>query len=385
MSIKTVAKTNWFPVFRAGTHTDSAGVTRQWSEHDIDKIVELNSSRLQDVPAVVGHPQTNDPAYGWLGGLKKVMVDGTAHLFACLSDAVAEFVDAVDAGMYKHVSLSLDPDLATLRHIGFLGAAAPAVEGLGPVRFSADCGEGVIVEFAAPDKQWRLKSVLRTFANAFQRVREFLVDKYDVDTANNVIGPDAMGWVAEDIGKIETAGAAFAAPASHSATGDPMDEQLKQENEALKAKVAEFSEKADRAVALEEENAQLKASADAAARAQRRAEFSTFVESLVKGGRLLPAQFDVAVGLLEHVHAAEPVQFSAEATATPLDALMGLLKSYPEQSQFSRVADKRTAGGAPDNADAMDIAQRATEYQAQQRQKGIAVSIAQAVTHVTRQ
>jgi len=385
MAIKTVKKTQWFPIFRAGTHTDSAGVAREFDEAQLDKIVQFNASRLDQVPAVVGHPKTDDPAWGWLAGLKKDMVDGVPTLYAQLKDAVVEFYDAVNAGMYKNLSISLQPDLTTLKHIGFLGAAAPAVEGLGPVQFTAGEGSDLVVEFAQ-DNDWRLKGVLRTFMNTFQRVRDFLVEKYDADTANKVITSESLGWAAEDIGEIDTAGGtAFSAPATPITKGeDPMDALLKQENEALKAQVAEFSKNQARLTAVEQENATLKAATEATAKKARGAEFSAYTAGLVKDGRLLPANAPIVEGILELLHTAQPVQFSAEKTATPMDAMKELLGSYPARINFSRVADKGAAGGQPDNTNAQDIANRAVSFQKSQAEKGITVTIAQAVEAVTK-
>jgi hypothetical protein len=46
-----------------------------------------------------------------------------------------EFEQMVKDGKYKNVSIYLNPD-NTLRHIGFLGAVPPAVQGLKPVQFA---------------------------------------------------------------------------------------------------------------------------------------------------------------------------------------------------------------------------------------------------------
>ena len=50
---------------------------------------------------------------------------------------VPEFTEALKNGLYKKRSISLDKD-GKLRHVGFLGAAAPAVKGLADIQFNAD-------------------------------------------------------------------------------------------------------------------------------------------------------------------------------------------------------------------------------------------------------
>lgn len=92
---------------------------------------------------MIGHPATDAPAFGWVESL---YVEG-GTLKATLEDTATEFADIVKAGRYKRVSISMftpnsaanpKPDTFYLKHVGFLGAAAPAVPGLKPVRFSAN-------------------------------------------------------------------------------------------------------------------------------------------------------------------------------------------------------------------------------------------------------
>ena len=99
--------------------------TKKWTTKDIDKIVNSYADREVDAPAVIGHPKSNAPAYGWVMELKR---DGE-KLLAKVKPTAKEFVDWLRKGLYRHVSMSVRPDL-TLRHIGFLGAAPPAVKGL---------------------------------------------------------------------------------------------------------------------------------------------------------------------------------------------------------------------------------------------------------------
>ena len=115
----------WIEIFKTGTHTDSSGNTKEWTTKDIDKIVNSYAAREVDAPAVIGHPKSNAPAYGWVLDLKR---DGS-KLLAKVKPTAKEFVGWLRKGLYRHVSMSVRPDL-TLRHIGFLGAAPPAVKGL---------------------------------------------------------------------------------------------------------------------------------------------------------------------------------------------------------------------------------------------------------------
>lgn len=121
-------------VFKAGQHTDSKGNKRAWTIADLDKIVTNFNESLkkgEEIPVVIGHPTTNAPAYGWVKTLTR---DGES-LYAEFRDMDDAFVDLVKQGRYKNTSISLDSNFG-LRHIGFLGATAPAVKGLKQVEFS---------------------------------------------------------------------------------------------------------------------------------------------------------------------------------------------------------------------------------------------------------
>lgn len=132
-------------VFKTGLHTDSAGNAREWNEGDLDNIVENYNSRTDDAPVVVGHPKADSPAYGWVSGLKRA---GNV-LTASLKDVNPDFKKMVTGGAFKNRSIALNPDL-TLRHVGFLGAMAPAVKGLKPVQFK---DHGAASEFELPSQK----------------------------------------------------------------------------------------------------------------------------------------------------------------------------------------------------------------------------------------
>lgn len=120
----------WFAIFKTGKHTDSSGNTKEWTEADLDKIIETYDPSKHEAPIVIGHPKTNAPAYGWIESLKRV---GNT-LYAKAKQLAPEFVEMVNKGMFKKRSISLYPD-GTLRHVGFLGAVPPAVKGLPDVEF----------------------------------------------------------------------------------------------------------------------------------------------------------------------------------------------------------------------------------------------------------
>lgn len=119
-----------FEIFRTGKWTSDKGVSKEYTESDLDQIVS-NYNSDDPAPIVIGHPQTNSPAYGWIDKIKRV----ADRLIAVPKQLNEDFVKLVKAGSFKKRSVSFTPDLK-LNHVGFLGAAAPAVTGLKEIQFN---------------------------------------------------------------------------------------------------------------------------------------------------------------------------------------------------------------------------------------------------------
>ena len=140
MSIK------FFKIFRAGTHTSMAGQTLSFSEQDVADIATFYPMVKKFAPLVLGHPVDDCPAYGMVTALR--YKDGALFAEAEVND---ELVDLVQKGRYGNVSASFFargdsrnpvPGMWTLKHVGFLGAAAPAVKGLGELNFAESVSSG---------------------------------------------------------------------------------------------------------------------------------------------------------------------------------------------------------------------------------------------------
>lgn len=128
-------------IFRPGTFTDIHGQTVTFGRPELEQIVATYDAAADPAPMVIGHPQHDNPAYGWIG---KLELDGDV-IVARPDDIEPAFGEAVRAGRFRKVSASFypprhpanpKPDGWYLKHVGFLGAAAPAVKGLGTVAFS---------------------------------------------------------------------------------------------------------------------------------------------------------------------------------------------------------------------------------------------------------
>jgi hypothetical protein len=128
-------------IFRTGTFKPMVGEAVSYSDQDLQQIVDSYNAETSPAPVVLGHPSTDAPAYAWVD---RLFVEGN-KLKATISRASVEFVGMVRDGKYSKVSPSFfKPDAPNnptpgkwhLKHLGFLGAATPAVSGLVPVAFA---------------------------------------------------------------------------------------------------------------------------------------------------------------------------------------------------------------------------------------------------------
>jgi hypothetical protein len=123
-----------FEIFKIGSHTSDKGITKDYSLDDLNFIAESYKPGEDEAPIVIGHPADNSPAFGWISSLE-VTEDGKLVADAPDDKIQSDFLTALKQGTYKKRSISLTPE-GKLRHVGFLGGAAPAVKGLADIQFS---------------------------------------------------------------------------------------------------------------------------------------------------------------------------------------------------------------------------------------------------------
>lgn len=138
-------------IFRAGTHVDNAGNSRVFSVADVQSMAAAYNPLRHEAPMVLGHPEHDLPAQGWVKGLQAT-ADGRLLMQAAKIDP--EFAQSVQSGRYKKRSASFYPPSAQgnpapgqwyLRHVGWLGAQPPAIKGLSDVQFGAGADNCLVV------------------------------------------------------------------------------------------------------------------------------------------------------------------------------------------------------------------------------------------------
>lgn len=356
----TTASTRKIEVFRPGTFVPMSGAAVTMTAEDLKAIAAAYDAEGNPTPVVVGHPKTEDAAYGWAKAFS--FDEESQKLVAEVGEIEPAFGEAVTAGRYKRISLSLfspsapnnpKPGAWYPKHIGFLGAAAPAVSGLKPVSFAEDQTGVVEVEFGDP--------AFKDVASIFRSLREWLIEKHGVEAADRVAPSWSINWI-DDAGERDRSGL----PAFTEPEPNPTETTM---TEAEKAAAAERERK------LNEREAELnKREAEAA-----QAENLSFAEGLVKQGKLLPASQPRVVALLNSLDAPQPteVSFSEPGGQTvkesPADAMRAILSAQPKVVDFSdfggehdkpgRVAEFAAPEGSAIDADNLRTHHAAEAYQ----------------------
>lgn len=299
------SETRRVEVFRPGTFRAMNGQEYSFSDADVLAMASAYDPVKAPAPVVVGHPKHDDPAFGWAQGFE-INDDGT--LIAELGDLAPEFVDAVAQGRYRKVSMKFFPPDAPSnpspgayypRHVGFLGGAAPAVSGLAPVQFVE--GDDGLIEIA-----FSLEDVTESTASIMRRVREFFIEKFGLEAADQAVPEYHIRWIEE----------AGQEPASHPGFTDPEQEEEKTmgDDTTLKAREAELAKRE---------------------RALVHAENVSFADNLIETGKLLPVQKNSVIALLDQLSSdgEAEIAFSDDGTekkSAPAQLFKDILSAQPE-------------------------------------------------------
>jgi len=285
-----------FSIFRKGKHTASSGTTLDFSEDDLRRAAEVYDPAVSPAPIVVGHPTLNGPAYGWVKALH--FNDGTGENEVDPEQVEESFAEMVKAGRFRTRSASwympgsaahplagqAGHDAYYLRHVGFLGAAAPAVKGLKAVEFSSSDG---VVEFA-DSARWAWGSM----ASGLRGLREWVISKFNLEEADKAIPNYLISDIerAAEEARVESTATAGGMPAfseQDMATVQELQTQLT----AAQAQIAALQKTqmpadfAERETALAAREAKV---ADAEKKTARAA-VEARVDAFIKAGKALPA------------------------------------------------------------------------------------------------
>jgi len=360
----------WVEVFRAGTHTDSAGNTRTWTIEDLDTIVQKYNPEYHEAPVVIGHPKDNAPAFGWVEALKR---EGD-KLLAKFRQVVPEFAEMVKKGLFKKRSISFYPDL-TLRHVGFLGAMPPAVKGLADVAFSE--GQGITIEF----EEYRVSMIGRIL----RRLREFLIDKFDLETADRVVNEWEVDELTQEIVQPEEIKAeSFSEKEKEEDMGqfEELQKQLEEQKKLLSEFKESLKQKDTQIEELKQQNAELKNQLETTISEKKKAEFEQFCDQLLDEGKLTPAQKTVVLDFMAILDGVGKYEFSEGGEKEVLSAFKEFLNGLPKQVELGEVATKPKAGEGGKGVDISEFGEaNVDEESLELHQKAIELSEKEGISY----
>lgn len=232
----------WICIARTGTFHDSNGNPHTFTASDLERLAASYDPKQSEAPLVLGHPKNDAPAFGWVHALK---CEGS-KLFAQFAHVASEVKEAVAKHKYKYLSMSIARDKTRLLHVGLLGAAAPAIDGLGAVGFAEE-QDSITINFSVNGGN-DMTEDLQKRNGALEEQLKTLQAKYDKLSGEK--GEAAKGKEKAE-GEAKATAAEFAAFKSEIVT-EKREKRIQALVDSGKLKPAEFANSLAFATALEE-------------------------------------------------------------------------------------------------------------------------------------
>lgn len=141
----------WIEIFRVGDYGDKGRFARE----DLAMMVGNFKAGLWKPPLVLGHPEHDSPAHGWVKDMR-LTADGALEMQG--EQVSPELENLVREGRFpnRSIALYLNPKGRgpAVRHVGFLGAMPPELKNLRPIGMRlvpvqfAELGEHVSISTA---------------------------------------------------------------------------------------------------------------------------------------------------------------------------------------------------------------------------------------------
>lgn len=332
-------------VFRPGTFKPMEGEAITYSAADLKAIADAYAPDTAPAPIVVGHPSADAPAFGWV---EKFEYDPQEErLYAHLHQVEPQFAELVKGGRFKKVSMAFfsprqshNPIPGTWypKHVGFLGAAAPAVSGLKNAAFAGVADTVFTASFGERGFE-ETASILRS-------LRDWLIGSAGLEAADMALPSYRIEW----LGEMEISGREDLRGPAYAANPKP----------PTREKEPAVTIQPDPAFAAREADLTTREAAIAAKEALiARTENAAFAEELVQEGRLLPALKDKVAAIFDALPSHASVSFAEGGEKiTAGAALREVLKALPKIVAFGEADlgdDAGTGKAAAFASDGKDV------------------------------
>jgi len=334
--------------FVAGTHTTRLGQKVTITAADLVASAKAYNPELHEAPLVVGHPEGKAPAYGWI---ESCAVNGD-DFFVSPRQVNPDFAEMHNSGAFKKRSMSFyhpdnslnpAPGVWYPRHLGFLGAQAPAIKGLKGFEFEEAESDGDILTVDFGEFEDRLE------AGMWRNLREWILAKFgkeDADTAVSGFDVDFLQGEAAKEKKQQVAAPVEAAfsESNQNKEGDMTPEEIAAAQAALDAQKAELDA---RAAEFSERESTLTEREQLA----HRADCADFIEGQVADGKVMPAQKDNLIEFMAELEHQATVDFSEgdkTVKKSPLQFMKDYLAAQPKLVEFGEHHAGDDAGAGTD-------------------------------------
>lgn len=372
------AKMKPFEIFRPGSFTAMDGQPVNFSAEMLAEIASSYNPALHEAPLVIGHPQSDAPAYGWVRGLTYEEDRLVAEPGA--DDLEPAFAEMVQSGRFKKRSASFYPPQHPsnptpgkwhLKHVGFLGAMPPAVRGLKEVAFSEDDEPVLTVEFSETERT--MGWALRSMASMARSMRDYILSRDGEEVADKIIPNYTIDSMISDSARIEALNTA----SSYADPNPTLEIDVPKTQQELDARATELeAREADIKKREAEIAAQAKSFSEAEKKA-RRDRHEAALDGLIKEGRLVPGLKVETLNFLDGLDAVTTVEFGqgdGSVKTTSADWFLGLLaksgtvvnfgEAAPGDGTRTEVVSFAAPEGATVDAAGLELHKKALAYQA---------------------
>lgn len=341
-------------ILRTGTFRDANQRSTVIDEKMMSDLVSSYDGTAHPAPLVFGHPKTNGPAYGWIKSMKRV----GDRVTATVEKVAPQVRELIASGAYRKVSASYFPPASTnspkqghhyLRHVGLLGASAPAIPGLAEIELSGSASDAVTIDLAMDDGasvQPEMLSILKTMiASVSKFLSEDQIAEIVPENVRNVLAGKPSGAVEE---------------ASFSAAYDGLQDVVQERLDKIEAAEVNLA-----ALAVEKSKGENRAT----------------IEKAMSEGRIAPFLLPRIVEFANELDDAVTIEFASAdgskmETRTLAAQFREIIRSHPPIVALSEFT--RADASSNEKDDAPSRAKQINEYRDEKAKDGFNLSAAEA-------
>jgi hypothetical protein len=357
-------------IVKVGDHVAMSGEKISFTTEDLDQMAA--NTPANSAPIVVGHPKTDAPAYGWGEQFKR---KGNS-LFAKFGQVNPQFADWVAQGAYKKRSVSVVKGDAgwKIKHVGWLGAAAPAIEGMADMQFAADDG-ALALEFGVTDAVYEAGYLFNTVGNFMRVQRDLLIAAQGIDVADKYFPEYQLASLqnASERLRARLNEGGVDAAASHALFAAHL-------NDEIAAQIAKTQVPAEFAARERD----LIAQRDALQAQLQRGQIEQQIQTWQAAGKLTPAHSLGVADFMAQLSPQATFEF-ASASGTASASPQAWFSGFVDRLSPVQLGAEQGAGTHETTApNAVDLVNAAHEFTKEQADKGVNVTWKDAVLHVTK-